>query len=135
MEARHRAWPSCWFAATFVARSEPLESSNRFGSMTAAEQHLENQSASEHAVPVQAALTIQRYIAESFVLDEDELLPNTSLIDSGIIDSTGVIEIVSFLEETFGIEVDDVDLVADNLDSVSRLARFVEAKRAAAERG
>jgi acyl carrier protein len=73
---------------------------------------------------------IRTYIAESFVLDEDELGPDTSLIDSGILDSTGVVEVVSYLEDTFGIELDDDDLVAENLDSVSRMARFVEAKRA-----
>jgi acyl carrier protein len=83
---------------------------------------------------VEASELIRRYIAESFVLDDDELEPDTSLIDSGIIDSTGVVEIVSYLEDTFGIELADEDLVAENLDSVSRLARFVETKRAAASR-
>lgn len=90
--------------------------------------------AEEERGDVETAELIRRYIAESFVLDDDELAPDTSLIDSGIIDSTGVVEIVSYLEDTFGIELDDEDLVAENLDSVSRLARFVEVKRAAAPR-
>jgi acyl carrier protein len=75
--------------------------------------------------PDEVAKTIHGYIAESFVLDDDELGPETSLIESGIVDSTGIVEIVSFLEETFEIEFDDEELVAANLDSVSRLTRFV----------
>jgi acyl carrier protein len=54
------------------------------------------------------------------------------LIDTGIVDSTGVVEIVTYLEETFRIEVDDDDLVPENLDSVSRLAAFVDRKCAVA---
>ena len=77
--------------------------------------------------PDEVAKMIQGYIAESFVLDDDELSPETSLIESGIVDSTGIVEIVSFLEETFEIELDDDELVAENLDSVSRLTRFVGA--------
>ena len=80
---------------------------------------------------IEASEVIRRFIADSFVLEDDELGPDTSLIDSGIIDSTGVVEIVSFIEDTFDIELDDEDLVAENLDSISRLAKFVDAKRAA----
>lgn len=74
---------------------------------------------------------IRQYIIDDFLLDEGELDDDTSLLESGIIDSTGAMEIVSFLETTFGIEVDDEDLVADNLDSVARLTRFVAGKQSA----
>jgi acyl carrier protein len=73
--------------------------------------------------------TIRAFLVDSFLLGDDDGFDNdVSLLDSGIIDSTGVMEVVAFLEETYGIEVADDELVADNLDSVSRLARFVERK-------
>ena len=68
---------------------------------------------------------IRDYIVESFLLDDDELDVDTSLIGSGIIDSTGMMEIVAFIEETYGLEVDERDLVPENFDSVSRLACYV----------
>ncbi|MCK4301296.1 MAG: acyl carrier protein, partial [candidate division Zixibacteria bacterium] len=48
----------------------------------------------------------------------DELTDSGSLLDLGIIDSTGVLELVGFLEEKFGISIEDDDLVPDNLDSI-----------------
>ena len=68
---------------------------------------------------------IRDYIVESFLLDDDELDLETSLIGSGIIDSTGMMEIVAFIEETYGLEVDERDLVPENFDSVSRIAGYV----------
>jgi acyl carrier protein len=70
---------------------------------------------------------IKAYVVDSFLLDEGELDLDTSLIESGVIDSTGIMEIVSFVEETYGIEVDEHDLVPENFDSVSRLACYVVA--------
>ena len=56
---------------------------------------------------------------------EDE----SSLLDSGVIDSLGILDLVAFMEETFGIQASDEDLVPENFDSVSALVRFVESKR------
>ena len=53
---------------------------------------------------------------------------DTSFLDSGLIDSTGVLELVDFLEEEFGIEVEDSELVPDNLDSIGNLVRYLESK-------
>jgi acyl carrier protein len=61
------------------------------------------------------------------VLKED-----TSLLDSGLIDSTGVLELISFLEEELGITIDDTEVVPENLDSLSRIAAFVERKQTSA---
>jgi acyl carrier protein len=72
---------------------------------------------------------IRTFLAENFLLDDDEIDDETSLIGSGIIDSTGAMEVVAYLEETFEIEVADEDLVADNLDSIARLTRYVGMKR------
>jgi acyl carrier protein len=79
------------------------------------------------------ASTIRSYLVETFLLGSDDgFADDESLLESGIIDSTGVMEVVVFLEEQFAIAVDDDELVADNLDSVTRLAAFVSRKAAAA---
>ncbi|HYH18718.1 MAG TPA: acyl carrier protein [Azospirillum sp.] len=73
---------------------------------------------------------IRAFIVENFLLGKDSGFNNAeSLLESGIIDSTGIMHVVAFLEESFGIAIDDDDLIADNLDSVERIAGFVERKR------
>ena len=64
------------------------------------------------------------YVADAGALEDDG-----SLLDQGIIDSTGVLEVIGFLESAFGISVEDSEIVAANLDSVSRMAAFVQRKR------
>ena len=64
------------------------------------------------------------YIADMKALEDD-----TSLLDQGIIDSTGVLEVIGFLEETFGIMVDDDELLPENLDSIEGIARYVIRKK------
>ena len=49
-------------------------------------------------------------------------------MDNGIIDSLGVLELVSFIEDSFGIEVKDEELIPENLDSISNLLRYIEKK-------
>lgn len=56
------------------------------------------------------------------------IVPDESLIEAGVIDSTGVLELVAFLEERFGLDVEDADIVPDNLDSLAAIARYVERK-------
>jgi len=81
---------------------------------------------------------ISTFIKENFLMYQEgsPLDEEASFLDEGIIDSTGVLEIISFLEQTFHIKVEDEELVPENLDSVVRLARFVERKtpRADSER-
>ncbi|TRW92070.1 acyl carrier protein [Candidatus Methylobacter oryzae] len=78
--------------------------------------------------------TIRQYILESFLFTEDEsaLQDNDSFLDTGIIDSTGVLEIILFIEETFGIKVNDNEMLPANLDSVDNLTNFVQLKQAQA---
>ena len=57
-----------------------------------------------------------------------ELREDESLLDRGLIDSTGVLELVGFLERRYTISVDDRELIPDNLDSIARIVAFVEAK-------
>lgn len=73
---------------------------------------------------------IRTFIVENFLLGSDSGFDNTeSLLESGIIDSTGIMHVVAFLEERFGIVVEDEDMVADNLESVARISNYVERKQ------
>ena len=53
-----------------------------------------------------------------------------SLLDAGLIDSTGILELVGYLEAAFGIRVADADIVPENLDSIGRIAEYVASKLA-----
>ena len=77
------------------------------------------------------------FIKESFLpgLPGVEFDENTSFLDSGLIDSTGVLELVDFLEESFDIEVEDSELVPENLDSITNLSRYLESKGVASSVG
>jgi acyl carrier protein len=77
---------------------------------------------------------LRKYILENFMYTDDEsrLTRDMSLIDNGVIDSTGVLELVSFIEEAFGVKVDDSELVPDNFDSVARLVSYVQQKQTSA---
>lgn len=89
------------------------------------------QSTIEPAVATAVAQDIRAFIVESFLLGQDSGFDNAeSLLESGIIDSTGIMHVVAFLEERFGVAIEDDDLVADNLDSVARIAGFVGRKQA-----
>jgi acyl carrier protein len=74
---------------------------------------------------------IRSFLADIFFLGEDpaKLSANASLIESGIIDSTGVFELVGFLEEQYAIRIEEDDLVPENLDSIDNIVAFVERKR------
>jgi acyl carrier protein len=68
-------------------------------------------------------------VIQNFMFGQGEHLQDTeSFLESGLIDSTGVLELVAFLESTYGITVADEDLVPANLDSVERVCGFVEQK-------
>jgi acyl carrier protein len=68
---------------------------------------------------------MENFMPEKAITDEDPLLAN------GIIDSTGILEIVSFIEATYGFVVDDEDLIPDNLDSIEKITAFIQRKLAA----
>jgi len=78
--------------------------------------------------------TIRHYIMENLLFTEDEsvLQDSDSFLDGGIIDSTGVMEIIMFIEETFAIKVDDNEMLPANLDSVDNLTAFIQRKQAQA---
>jgi acyl carrier protein len=73
---------------------------------------------------------IRQFVLSNFYVAEPAALVDTaSLLEAGIVDSTGVLEIITFLETTFGIEVADAEMLPDNLDSVDRLVAYVKRKR------
>lgn len=75
--------------------------------------------------------TIRQYILENLLFTDDEtvLQDNESFLDGGIIDSTGVMEIILFIEDTFGIKVNDDEMLPVNLDSVDNLVTFIKRKQ------
>jgi|tagenome__1003787_1003787.scaffolds.fasta_scaffold20607920_2 acyl carrier protein len=70
---------------------------------------------------------IAQYLAANFPLGGDiaSLAPTTSLLDAGVIDSTGVLELLTFIESEFGFVVPDEDLVPENFDSLDAIGRYV----------
>ena len=77
---------------------------------------------------------LRRFVIDTFLFGQDDgrLSDAASLLEAGIIDSTGVLEVVAMLGERYGIAVDDNELVPDNFDSLDRLAAYVERKRSSA---
>lgn len=75
-------------------------------------------------------MLIRGFIVENFLFgDKDAPLGDEdSFLQKGLIDSTGILEVVSFIEEKFGVKVDDDDLLPENLDSIRRLADFIGRK-------
>ena len=75
---------------------------------------------------------VRQFIVENFLLSRDASLLGDaeSLTARGILDSTGALELVTHLEERYGIRVQDEELHPDNLDSIEKIAAFIERKRA-----
>ena len=72
---------------------------------------------------------VRAFIVDDFLFgDGAQLEDGTSFLDRGIIDSTGILELVLFLEETFDIEIGDRELVPENLDSLDAVDRFLMKK-------
>lgn len=73
---------------------------------------------------------VRNFILDNFMMgrDSNDLKDSGSLLAMNIIDSTGVLELVGFLEETFGITIDDDELVPDNLDSLDKIESFIKRK-------
>ena len=76
---------------------------------------------------------IRAFVVENFLFGDDShpLPADLSLIDNDLVDSTGILELVGFLEERFGIQVADADIVPTNLDTIERIAGFIDRKQAA----
>ncbi len=75
---------------------------------------------------------LRQFLADNFILDDDGagLGADESLTETGVLDSMGVLELITFIEENFGVSVPDEDTLPENLDSVSRLVNYVERRLA-----
>jgi len=76
--------------------------------------------------------TIRNEILDNYLFtdDQSELENSASLLEQGIIDSTGILELIYFLEEEFDIQVKDSELIPENLDSVDNILAYVKTKLA-----
>ena len=73
---------------------------------------------------------VRTFVTSNFyVADPAALMDDASLLDRGIIDSTGVLEVIFFIEENFGFKVEDNEMLPENLDSIERIAKFVSSKK------
>jgi acyl carrier protein len=76
---------------------------------------------------------LKQFLIQNFyIADPAELTDDTSLVTSGLVDSTGMLEVISFIEGEFAIQISDQETTPENLDSIARIAAFVARKREAA---
>jgi len=70
---------------------------------------------------------IRAFIFNNFLIggSEENLNDDDSLLEKGIIDSTGILELITFVEETFNIEVADSEVIPDNFDSVNKICSYI----------
>lgn len=75
---------------------------------------------------------IRAFIIENFLFGDDShpLPDDMSLIDNDLVDSTGILELVGYIEKEFGFRVEDREIVPANLDSIARILAYVDSKRA-----
>ena len=74
---------------------------------------------------------VESFIRERFIFDAEQSLgKDDSLLETGTIDSTSILEVVLFLEENFSIKIEDQDMVPANLDSINKIAEFIHKKMA-----
>lgn len=74
---------------------------------------------------------VREFISNNFLLHEDDVVlnPGSSLLEEGIIDSTGVLELVSFIETEFNIQIGEDEIIPENLDSIENITIFIQKKK------
>ena len=73
---------------------------------------------------------IRSFVVENFLFGNDDgLNDDSSFLDEGIIDSTGILELVGFIESDFGIRVEDEDMIPENLDSIDKVTGYLRSKQ------
>ena len=75
---------------------------------------------------------VRKYILDNFLMggDPQKVTDDVSFIEKGIIDSTGVLELVSFIQEAYNIRVEDAEMIPENLDSLQKIENYVRGKQA-----
>jgi acyl carrier protein len=72
---------------------------------------------------------VRNFVVDTFLFGEDDgLQDDSSFLAEGIVDSTGIMQLVSFLQERYRVSIEDEELIPDNLDSIKRVATFIEEK-------
>jgi len=79
---------------------------------------------------MEIASQLREFILENYLFTDDQtaLDNDDSFLEKGIIDSTGILELIFFLEEAFNVKVEDEEMIPDNLDSVDNVIKFVNSK-------
>jgi acyl carrier protein len=73
---------------------------------------------------------VRNYIVTTFLFgDSSKVGDETSFLDNSILDSTGMLELISFIEQEFAISIDPSELIPDNLDSIKNVTQFIERKK------
>ena len=76
---------------------------------------------------------VKAYLVDTMLMGADgsDIADDTSFLERSLLDSTGVLELVNFLQDTYKIQIEDQELTPENLDSLNRIAAFVSAKQGA----
>ena len=73
--------------------------------------------------------SVSRFISKNFLFDEKKkVTENESLLGTGVIDSTGVLELIAFLEQRYNLKFEDNELIAENFDSINKIKSFLSKK-------
>ena len=93
--------------------------------------NLARKNSNEGYTMLETVKKLREYIFDNFLFTEDEnaLGNDDSFMEKGIIDSTGILEVITFIEEDFGITVKDEELIPENLDSINNLSAFIQRKK------
>jgi acyl carrier protein len=77
---------------------------------------------------------IRNYILDNYLFTDDDsaLVNSDSFLEKGVLDSTGILEVIFFIEDEFGVKVEDEEMVPENLDSVDNITGFIGRKQEAA---
>lgn len=73
---------------------------------------------------------IRAFLVETFLFGSESLNEDTPLIEEHIIDSTGMLEIIAFIERTYGVRIDDDEMIPENFNSIRSMAEYLERKTA-----
>ena len=75
------------------------------------------------------SVKVREFVVENFLFGDGEVLKyDTSFMKEGIIDSTGILELMFFLEKTFGFSIEDDELVPENMDNLQNIVRYIDRK-------
>ncbi len=73
---------------------------------------------------------VRKFVVDQILFgDANRVDDNSSFSESNILDSTGILELIMFLEETYHIKIADSDLIPENLDSISKVSNFIEKQK------